>query len=165
MRTGRRWTAGLVLAVGVAVIAACGGDEKKADGAEAMDTMARLDPALATHLPPGSTMEMAERGRDLFITCSVCHGPDANGTELGPSLRDSVWTNVSRAPDEIERVIREGIPVPKEMNIPMPPMGGGDFDATQLRELTAYVYAISHSASATPPSANSVAADSAAVGS
>jgi mono/diheme cytochrome c family protein len=111
--------------------------------------VAKIDPVLAAHLPPGATMEMAENGRKLFITCSVCHGMDAGGTELGPSLRDGEWVDIDGTPEQIQQVIRAGVPEPKDLSTPMPPMGGGHFDANQIRDLAVYVYAISHSAPAT----------------
>lgn len=145
MRDGWRWTAGIALAT---TLTACGGADGGKSGGNADEAVevTKLDPALASHLPPGATMEMAENGRTLFVTCSVCHGQDAGGTQLGPSLRDSSWVTIRGTPAEIEQVIRDGVPVPKELDIPMPAMGGGDFDDAQIRDLTAYVYAISHSA-------------------
>jgi ubiquinol-cytochrome c reductase cytochrome c subunit len=152
-----------VLAIVAAGCGGGGGDEDGA-GAEVKDTaVAKLDPTLAAHLPPGTTMEMAENGRKLFITCSVCHGLDAGGTQLGPSLRDDEWVDIDGSPEQIQQVIRDGVQEPKKLSTPMPPLGGGRFDAEQVRDLAAYVYAISHSASAPSSSApDSARADSAA---
>ena len=146
MRDGWRWAVGIVLATTLTACSDADGGKAGGKAGKGEEAVTKLDPALAAHLPPGATMEMAENGRTLFVTCSVCHGQDAGGTQLGPSLRDSSWVNISGAPAEIEQVIRDGVPEPKELDIPMPAMGGGSFDDAQIRDLTAYVYAISHSA-------------------
>jgi mono/diheme cytochrome c family protein len=158
MRSGRRARIAAALAV-LAIAAGCGRDaDEDGAGAEVKDAeVTKLDPALSAHLPPGATMKMAENGRKLFITCSVCHGLDAGGTQLGPSLRDEKWVDIDGTPEQIQQVIRDGVQEPKELSTPMPPLGGGRFDADQIRDLTAYVYAISHSA----PAAGSAAPDSA----
>lgn len=170
MRSGRSLRVAAALAVLTISVAGCGRDaDEDGAGAEVKDAeVAKLDPALAAHLPPGATMEMAENGRKLFITCSVCHGLDAGGTQLGPSLRDDKWVDIDGTPEQIQQVIHDGVAEPKEFATPMPPLGGGRFDAEQIRDLAAYVYAISHSApaSAAPDSAgaDSTRADSAAAG-
>ena len=86
---------------------------------------------------------MVEEGRKLFLTCAVCHGLDARGTQLGPSLRDAEWADVDSSLAEIEQVIRSGVPDPSDFDTPMPVLGGGDFDAKQVRALAAYVLAVS----------------------
>lgn len=160
MRSGRSVRIAALAALAIAA-AGCGGGDDGA-GVEATDAeAAKIDPVLAGHLPPGATMEMAENGRKLFVTCSVCHGLDAGGTQLGPSLRDGEWVAIDGTPEQIERVIREGVLEPRELSIPMPPMGGGNFDADQVRDLAVYVYAISHSAPATA-APDSARADTAA---
>jgi mono/diheme cytochrome c family protein len=149
MRSGRSVRIAALAALAIAA-AGCGGGDEDGAGMEATDAeVAKIDPVLAAHLPPGATMEMAENGRKLFITCSVCHGMDAGGTELGPSLRDDEWVDIEGTPEQIQQVIRVGVPEPKDLSTPMPPMGGGQFDADQIRDLAVYVYAISHSAPTT----------------
>lgn len=139
-------------AVIVAVLAglgagACGdrpGDEAPEELVSAEDEVEPLDPALAARLPPGTTFEMAEEGRELFLVCAVCHGLDAAGTALGSSLADGEWSLISGEPAEIERVIREGAAESDDFPVPMPPMGGGDFTAEQVRALATYVYVLGH---------------------
>lgn len=155
MRSGRSVRIAAALVV-LAIAAACGGDGGDEDGVGAEATkagVAKLDPAFAARLPPGATMAMAENGRKLFITCSVCHGVDAGGTELGPSLRDDEWVVIDGSPEQIQQVIREGVPEPKKLSTPMPPLGGGGFDADEIRDLAVYVYAMSHSSPASAPAA------------
>jgi mono/diheme cytochrome c family protein len=147
MSGGRTWRAATFgfLALLATVAGGCGGG---GDGpAEQMtEAVPKLDPALAAHLPPGATMEMAESGRKLFVTCSVCHGLDAGGTQLGPSLRDTTRITIDGTPASIERVIREGVAEPVEFATPMPPLGGGSFDEKEIGDLVAYVYALGHAA-------------------
>ena len=102
-----------------------------------------IDPALLAVLPAGVTADVVEEGRQLFLPCAICHGLDGLGNQLGPSLRDSSWTHIGGSLEEIERVVRDGIPAPKEYPVPMAPMGGGEFDDQELRAVAAYVYAIS----------------------
>lgn len=139
----------LVVALAALAAGACG-DRTDEGGAEALvsaeDEVEELDPALSEHLAAGTTFEMAEEGRRLYLVCAVCHGLDANGTALGSSLRDGEWTTTSGELAEIERVIREGVPEPEGYPVPMPVLGGGDFDAGQVRALAAYVYAVGHAA-------------------
>ncbi|MDP9349359.1 MAG: cytochrome c, partial [Gemmatimonadota bacterium] len=87
--------------------------------------------------------KVAARGRKLFAeTCGVCHGPDAAGTQLGPSLVDAEWLEGSGTLPEIERVIREGVLQPRQHPVPMPPLGGGDYTEEEVRSLAAYVYSL-----------------------
>lgn len=129
-----------------AVLAGCdnraGAEEEPTDvAAEA----ASIIPVLAAgSVPPGVTAEDVERGRELFLPCAVCHGLDGRGNQLGPSLRDSVWIHIDGSLQQIEQTIRSGVPQPEEFPVPMVPMGGGDFDAAELRAVASYVYAISH---------------------
>lgn len=119
-----------------------------ADGESAAEVeVAAIDPQPSADLPEGVTAEMVEEGRQLFLPCAVCHGLDGRGNQLGPSLRDAEWTHISGSLEEIERVIRSGVPHPAEYPVPMPPMGGGEFDDQELRAVASYVYAISTSGS------------------
>ena len=150
MTAGFRWLA----ALGLAVMGATGCQRTDAAaGSEPEETpeAAEMDAALAASLPPGATPDMAEAGRQLFLPCAVCHGLDGKGNQLGPSLRDSTWTHITGSLEEIERVIRDGIPEPRDYPVPMAPMGGGDFDAEELRAVATYVYAISRSGQAQSP--------------
>lgn len=159
MRGRQTWVGTALLGLGMLAGCGDGGNKPQGAGEEARDKeVAALNPALAQHLPPGATMEMAEEGRKLFTVCAVCHGLDARGNQLGPSLRDQEWIDISGSPEEIQQVIRNGVPEPKEYPIPMPVMGGGDFTDAQVQALTAYVYAISHDA---PAPAAAIPADSA----
>jgi mono/diheme cytochrome c family protein len=104
-----------------------------------------IDPALLASLPPGATAETLEQGRRLYVVCSVCHGLDAHGTQLGPSLRRPDWIHIEGGVEEIEQIVRSGVANPREYPIPMPVMGGGDFDEAELRAVATYVDAMRRS--------------------
>ncbi len=110
-------------------------------------------------LPAGVTAAMVADGRKQFgTTCVVCHGPDAGGTQLAPSLRDGEWLNVSGGYEEIVTLIHAGVPEPRQHPVPMPPRGGGPFTEEQVRALAAYVYSMGQGKSAAAPAAADTAA-------
>ena len=79
-------------------------------------------------------------------TCAGCHGADAKGTPLAPDLTDGKWIWGDGSQVSITRIIREGVPAPKEHTGVMPPMGGAQLTPAQLAAVGAYVYSLSHSA-------------------
>lgn len=139
----------LSVQVGLTLLVAAGcrdspSAERAAPGRVAEESQVEaVDPRLTASLPSGVTAEMVEEGREQFLVCAVCHGFDARGNQLGPSLRDDEWITASRDMEALERVIREGVPEPEEYPVPMPPMGGGDLTPEQVRALAAFVYAVS----------------------
>lgn len=136
-----------VVTLGIAALGAvaCGDrvEEEAGPLVSEEEEVPALDPALASHLPPGADLAVAEEGRRLFVVCGVCHGLDAGGTELGPPLNDAEWIRISGELEEIEAVTRSGVADPEEYPIPMPVMGGGDFTPEQLRAVATYVHVIS----------------------
>lgn len=143
---------GLLLTICIlgAASAGCDGPGAEADEEPGEQVAASGAPA-ASSLPAGITAEVAEEGRKLFVPCAVCHGLDGLGNQLGPSLRDGEWVHISGSLEEIETIIRDGVAEPENYPVPMAPMGGGDFDAQQLRAVASYVYAISARAAAPAP--------------
>jgi len=101
-------------------------------------------------VPPGATRQALEQGARIYhgqlasATCAGCHGSNGEGTPLGPELRSGkwVWSNGSLA--GIEKTIREGVEKPKNYRAPMPPMGGSQLTAPQVRDVAAYVWALGH---------------------
>ena len=81
----------------------------------------------------GASQATLIAGRQVFgTTCASCHGLDGRGGDRAPNIL--VRPDVLRMSDaDIVRVIREGSPSKKM------PGFGSSFDATSLRELTAYV--------------------------
>lgn len=145
LATARRGV-GALLSLGLA--AGCGGsggEEDEAARVASGQVVEAFDPALAQHLPPGVTPEQAQAGREEFVVCATCHGPDARGTQLGPPLRDQEWIHIDGSYEDIQRIIREGVAEPEEYPIPMPRGGAAAFDDEQLRGVAAYVYALSRS--------------------
>lgn len=130
------WVAALLISV------SCADNPDTTAAAAVAEDVAIVDSAVMASMPGDVSPEMLERGRELYVTCSVCHGLDGNGTALGPSLRDSTWVHIDGEIDQIARVATEGIPNPREFEIPMPPMGGRDFSQEQVRSIAAYVYAL-----------------------
>ena len=105
------------------------------------------DLAMAARLPAGVTPQMVRDGRKLFVGpagCQTCHGSDARGTALAPSLRDDEWLNIDGSYGSIVRLVDEGVPDPREYPAFMPARGGFGIDDAQLRAVSAYVYAVSH---------------------
>jgi mono/diheme cytochrome c family protein len=103
-------------------------------------------PAPTVPLPSGVTSAMVASGRGLYTgpgDCSTCHGADARGTMLGPSLADRTWLNIDGSYDSIVAIITNGVPTPKEHTQPMPPRGGSNLGNDQVRALAAYIYSIS----------------------
>jgi glucose/arabinose dehydrogenase/mono/diheme cytochrome c family protein len=106
--------------------------------------------AAALPVPPGSSRRMVALGDRVFhglaggLGCTGCHGADGAGTTLGPDLtaKTPLWSDGSYA--GIKRVIREGVPQPKQYRSPMPAMGGGQLSPEQLSAVAAYVWALSH---------------------
>lgn len=122
-----------------------GGEAKPAaQGAPEADATDGSAPPPGTRpLPAGVTPAMAAQARKLYgETCMVCHGPDAAGTQLGPSLRDEEWLEGSGQLPELVRVIREGVPQPQQYPVPMPPYGGGGYTDEEVGALAAYVYSL-----------------------
>jgi glucose/arabinose dehydrogenase len=78
-------------------------------------------------------------------TCAGCHGANATGTPLAPDLTDGKWIWGDGSLASITKVIREGVPAPKQHTGVMPPMGGAHFTPAQLAAVGAYVYSLSHS--------------------
>lgn len=142
----RGWYGRLTVAA-VFMIAACGDSQPDAQPGAAPDQGAPAQQVGANvQLPEGVTLAMVQEGKQVFetTTCWTCHGMDASGSALAPSLRDQNWLNSGGSFDEIVNIVRTGVAQPVEHPAPMPPMGGGSLTEEQIRSVSAYVYAISH---------------------
>lgn len=106
------------------------------DLAPALET---LDSMIPGALPPDVDRATLARGREVYPVCAVCHGPDAEGTQLGPPLRGAaprMHTDGSR--EEIAGLIRSGVVHPIDYPVPMPAMAEL-FEEEELNALAAYV--------------------------
>ncbi len=75
---------------------------------------------------------------------TACPGEHATGSPPGPDLTSKKWMWSDGSYAGITKVIREGVPQPKEYRSPMPPMGGAQLTPEQLSAPAAYVWALSH---------------------
>ena len=101
-------------------------------------------------LATGATRQMVELGDAVFHgrtaggTCTGCHGSDASGTPLGPPLLGHRWIWSDGSYASIKKLIKEGVPQPKQYRAPMPPMGGSQLTDEQLSAVAAYVWGLGH---------------------
>jgi mono/diheme cytochrome c family protein len=121
---------------------------------DAPGTTPSAEPGLAGGLPEGVTAQMVQDGNRIYHQqgiCFTCHGQNAAGGPLGPALNDQDWLHLTEGSyDEIMQIIRSGVAQPRQYPGMMPPMGGANLDDTQLRAVSAYVYAASRGVAGTP---------------
>ena len=152
-----KWMAVVTLAT-AGMLAACAGDATEDAGMETEETPAvtpAQEPAAQTQAtgpaPEGATPEMVSQGQQIFAgkgMCLTCHGPTATGTPLAPNLTDQEWLNIASGDwNEIQTVVRNGVPTPKQHPSPMPPMGGAQLSDEEIQAVAAYVYSVSHQGS------------------
>jgi mono/diheme cytochrome c family protein len=144
---------GLFAVAAVVLLSACAGDAGEQDPPADTDAPA-TQPAPAApapvganvELPEGVTPEMVAQGADIFNTmiCFSCHGANGVGTPLGPPMTDTQWLNIDGSYESIMGSVRTGVPQPKEFAAPMLPMGGIQLTDDQIRQVSAYVYSLSH---------------------
>lgn len=98
--------------------------------------------------PQGATPEMVAQGQQIFTgkgNCFTCHLAQATGTPLAPNLTDATWINITEPSwTNLQQVVRNGVPTPKEHPSPMPPLGGAQLSDQEVQAVAAYVYSISH---------------------
>ncbi len=108
----------------------------------------------ALPVPQGATREMVALGQRIYrgqvggAPCTGCHGENGEGTPLGPDLTGKKWLWSDGSYAGIKKTITAGVSQPKQYRSPMPPMGGAQLTPEQVSALAAYVWSISHSASA-----------------
>ena len=102
-------------------------------------------------VPPGATLQMVAQGDSIFHgklaggLCLTCHGADARGTAVAPSLVDGSWKTGDGSYAFIVKRVTAGMSNPTPpYTAPMPPMGGANLTPEQIKAVAAYVYAISH---------------------
>ena len=108
----------------------------------------RSAPALP--VPPGATRQQVALDDRIFHgeasdgTCSGCHGSDASGTSVGPSLTNGIWVWSDGSLPTITQIIKTGVPHPKNYTGVMPPEGGTELSDADLAAVAAYVWAAGH---------------------
>lgn len=145
---------GLFAAAAVVLLSACAGDagEQEPPAADTSAPAAQPTPPPAApaganvDLPEGVTQEMVAQGETIFNDqiCATCHGVDGVGTPLGPPMTDTEWLNIDGSYESIMEIVRTGVAQPKEFQAPMLPMGGLQLTDDQIRQVSAYVYSLSH---------------------
>jgi mono/diheme cytochrome c family protein len=131
-------------------LAACGGggeqEDAAATGGETAEQPAPAPTTQPTGTPPeGATAEDVTAGQQIFTStgnCYTCHGPDGKGTQLAPNLTDSEWLNIDGTFAAIQQNVKTGVPQPKQHPAPMPAMGGATLSDDQIRQVSAYVWAL-----------------------
>jgi glucose/arabinose dehydrogenase/cytochrome c551/c552 len=100
----------------------------------------------AVTLPAGMTSAQIAAGDAVFhsTTCAACHGADGKGSSVGPDLTDAKWLWGDGNPAAIAKVTGEGVATPKEYRQAMPANGGANLSATDLANVSAYVWSLSH---------------------
>ncbi len=161
MRTSKWSVVVATLTIG-AFAAACGGGDQGEQAETAQPEASAAAPATSDtnqmasaagqgpeigQIPEGATMEMVEEGGKIFHgqgNCYTCHGMDAKGTQLAPNQTDQEWINIDGSYESIIQTVKTGVPTPKQHPAPMPPMGGAQLTDQQVKDVAAYIYAISH---------------------
>jgi glucose/arabinose dehydrogenase/mono/diheme cytochrome c family protein len=98
--------------------------------------------------PAGVAHEQVALGSRIFHgeaaggTCAGCHGSNAQGSALAPSLVTSRWLWGDGSLKSIEHTVAAGVPQPKKYRDPMPPMGGAQLSPSQVQAVAAYVWAL-----------------------
>lgn len=120
-------------------------------GASTPDTSA-APRTVATHADtaadcPPVSQATVNSGRAVFSgagNCFACHAANAKGTTLAPDLTDTTWINIDGSYAAIVGLVRTGVAKPNRHPAPMPPLGGASLSASQVCEVAAYVYSLSH---------------------
>jgi len=88
-------------------------------------------------------LDLIKVGRHIFHgegTCFACHGPKLEGTAIAPTLRAHKWRNGDGSLAMIMHVIGNGVPNTAMVSHP------GGINDTELKEVAAYVWAVSRGA-------------------
>jgi mono/diheme cytochrome c family protein len=142
-----------------ALVAAAGGCGAGEVDEPVLDPPAAEEGPPPGELPQGLTAEQGAEGRRLYRTaCVMCHGEQAEGTQLGPPLAEGEWSRGGGAFEEIVQVVTEGAPATDGYGVPMPARGGGAMDDEQIRAVAAYAYSLSRGRTA-PAAADTAPAD------
>ena len=101
-------------------------------------------------LPPGTTRQDVALGQRIYLgqtaggTCSGCHGSDGRGGPQAPSLVSGRYFVGNGTFQSIKQVVTDGVPRPRDYEVPMPPKGGASLNDSDITAVAAYVWAIGH---------------------
>jgi mono/diheme cytochrome c family protein len=145
----------MLMAVGAslgfaAILACAGGEAGEQQVAESQmaetSQPAENQSAQEVELPEGVTMEMVNKGRELFTgagLCNVCHGDKGEGG-IGANLNDEEWLHGDGSYEGIVETVTNGVDSSKSTNgTPMAQKGGSGITDDQVKEVVAYVYYLS----------------------
>ncbi|WP_120004793.1 c-type cytochrome [Nesterenkonia muleiensis] len=91
-----------------------------------------VNQAQASNTPEGYSAEQVEEGERLFTAnCATCHGPNAEGTDAGPSL-------IGAGAASVEFQVGTGR-MPMQMQGPQAPQKPPQFNEEQTTQMAAYV--------------------------
>ena len=96
---------------------------------------------------PAVSQDLVDRGRTVFSSsgnCFACHAANGQGTALAPNLTDAQWLDSDGSYASIVRLVRTGVPNPKQHPAPMPALGGASLSPAQVCAVAAYVYSLTH---------------------
>jgi mono/diheme cytochrome c family protein len=132
------------VALAVLSVAAC---SRNRPGDTATAQPADLPTYSQPRVEPGTTTTPADSigmGANIFAgtvtgtNCASCHGADAKGTAQGPDLTDAKWLHGDGSLEFIKRIVRDGVPQPKEHSAAMPGFGT-TLTEEQINAVSAYV--------------------------
>ncbi len=101
-------------------------------------------------VPAGATRQDLALGQRIYLgeaaggTCAACHGADAHGGPQAPSLVSGHYFVGNGSFQSIKQVIADGVPRPRDYEVPMPPKGGAPLSDSDVNAVAAYVWAIGH---------------------
>ena len=96
-------------------------------------------------VPPGATKEQVGLGDRIFHgeaaggTCTGRHGSDARGGPQAPSLVKGYWLIGNDSLKSLEETIVDGVPNPRNYEVPMPPKGGAPLSDSDVAAVAAYL--------------------------
>jgi mono/diheme cytochrome c family protein len=124
---------------------------RMSSAAPAALSLDRFQPKQLPPLPQGVTLDMIRAGDSVFHNaggCIACHGLDAMGLpDKGDALSLGLHF-IPEVPAAIDSLVTAGIPeAVTRSSIAMPPRGAAsNLSAEQIREVSAYVWAIAATA-------------------
>lgn len=127
-----------------------GGSSAKTRPPEGINPEAGQEAAANLTPPPGIAPGQVALGSRIFHgeaaggTCAGCHGSNAAGTPLAPSLITTHWLWGDGSLKSIEQTVENGVSEPKKFRDPMPPKGGAQLSPSQVQAVAAYVWALNH---------------------